>query len=1048
MPELIENITEYDILLGLHKGDSLAAFGLSKAVKCFVAAQAAAGRRVLYITPDLIAAKDYAGYIAEYLGEESVLYLPPADELLMYKKAENAAAAHRRSAALYRTLKGVPVIVTASETLSQYLPPPDIFGSQIKTLAAGDIITLDELTEYLVSAGFSRESLVSAPGEFSVRGDIVDIFSVNYPYPLRFDFFGDAIESIRFFDIGTQTSKQTVLSADIIPAAFSEYTENGGSVYDYLRADTLIIYDEPKLIEQRKMKLLPGVDDFARIGFSYIAGATNFFSPRNILSFQSTPVANYSHNFEGLAADIRNWSRAGYTVFCMAGSAENAAALKKRLYDFDIFENKNLVISEKRISGGLIAHKNKTVIIGTLELFKTAPKKAVAHRGDTLSEFKAGDYIVHDSFGIGQCAGIQKLKSVSEKDYIVINYKAGDVLYVPVEQSNLLHRYSGSMPPKINRIGGGEFERLKERVKSGIKRMSFDLAELYKKREAGRGFVYSADNSLMTDFEDAFPHAETEDQLRAASEIKADMEKGVIMDRLLSGDVGYGKTEVALRAAFKAVVDGKQVALLCPTTVLCRQHYNTCLERFKDFGVRIDFLSRFKSDKEQAATLKKLADGEIDIVVGTHRLLSKDIKFFDLGLLILDEEQRFGVEDKDRIKTLKTNINVLTLSATPIPRTLHMSLSGIRDISLIETPPVERLTVETYVAEFSESLAADAIRREIARGGQVFFVYNRVKSIYSFAEKIQKLVPEARIKVAHGQMDEAELESAIIDFYDYNSDVLISTTIIENGIDLRRANTLIVAEADRLGLAQLYQLRGRVGRGNRLAYAYFLYDGQKMLTETAYKRLAAIMEFTEFNSGFKLAMRDLEIRGAGDILGREQHGHMDTVGYDMYCRLLSESISELRGKAEKARVEPLIDADIDAFILDSYIEEQIRFKVYRRIAAIKEVAEREKVFEELRDIYGEPPEAVKNLVNIAVVKMLAAKINATKVVVKKGKLEIHFGGIDSLNNIPLLEAVKKYEKICGIDVSVPKISINNKNVSIEKSLAFLEKFLTQASKEV
>jgi transcription-repair coupling factor (superfamily II helicase) len=1110
-----ENLREYNALLAyLKAGTAVSAVGsgapqISHFAGC-------SGGKVLFVAPDTVAAKQFFNAITQYAGEENTAYLPPIDDILLYKKAFNQTNSHLRLNALYKMQASASaVVVTSLESLTQNFVDAESFKINIKAFKVNDKINLNGLIKYLVACGYDREDLISGAGQFSVRGDIVDIFSVNYKNPVRIDLFGNMIESVKFFDIESQKSILKINAVEIIPATEAidgtadpadRVAARAGIVEvsirstakDFLSRDSLIIFNEPRLMEQRlnniykehaarlaqisiaeqktalslirnKDAVFKGLEGFKRLSFSRLAQASSsgpssgiFSSAASVteLSFKPSPIFKYSADLNQLVADLKNWIKNGYTVYCYAGGEEAARSLYNNLFensvsvalveDDIILQNCALILT-RRIDGGFILHKDKIVLLGTDELFKkTAYRPPLSKkRTDVFTEFKAGDYVVHDSFGIGKCEGIQKIGAGADagKDYIVVRYKDDDMLYVPCEQSNLLHRYSGGDSPRLSRIGGAEFEKIKQRVSADIKAMSFGLLELYKNRQESKGFRFSPDSALSADFENKFPFAETDDQLKCIAEIKKDMESDAVMDRLLCGDVGYGKTEVALRAAFKAACDGKQVAFLCPTTILTSQHYNTCLERFRDFGVRIDFLSRFKNGAAQFDTIKKIATGSVDIICGTHRLLSSDVKFCDLGLLILDEEQRFGVEDKEKIKLLKNNVDVLTLSATPIPRTLYMSLAGIRDISVIETPPENRLTVETYVAEYDDGLVTEAISRELSRGGQVFLVYNRVNGIESFAAKMRLLLPAARIRVAHGQMDESVLEENIINFYDYKADILICTTIIENGIDLKRANTLIVADADRLGLSQLYQLRGRVGRSNRLAYAYFLYKRDKTLSDTAYKRLNAIMEFTEFGSGFKIAMRDLEIRGAGSILGREQHGHMEKVGYDIYCRLLRECADELGGGKKRARTEPFMDIEIDAFIPDAYIGEDTKIRAYQKIASIDRADEREEILAELNDIYGAVPKSVRSLLNVAVIKLLAGGLLATRVTVKAGVLELCFGGISDLNNEALMLAVKKYERLCAFDLSaaMPRLVFKSRNVDVERNMQLLEEFLIIAN---
>ncbi len=651
---------------------------------------------------------------------------------------------------------------------------------------------------------------------------------------------------------------------------------------------------------------------------------------------------------------------------------------------------------------------------------------------------------MHEVHGIGRVLGSKKISTTEgTKDYVAVEYQGGDVLYVPVEQMDILTRYlGGEKRPKLSKIGGADFEKIKKSVKESIKKMSFDLKKLYGERQASEGFAFTADGELEKAFASAFPFEETPDQIAADKDVKADMTSGKVMDRLICGDVGFGKTEVAFRAVFRAIANGKQAAMLAPTTILTEQHYNTAAERFKDFGVRIAVLNRFKTAGEQKKIITDLKDGKIDFVIGTHRLLSGDVAFKDLGLLVLDEEQRFGVEHKEKIKLLKKNVDTLTLTATPIPRTLHMSLSGIRSISVINTPPKKRLPVQTYVVEETEVLIADAITREINRGGQAFVLYNRVESIFTFAARLQALMPKLKITVVHGRMDEKAMESSVIGFYKGRSDVLVSTTIIENGIDLPRANTLIVIDADRLGLSTLYQLKGRVGRSDRLAYAYFTFKRDKVLSNTAFERLNAIIEFTEMGSGIKIAMRDLEIRGAGNVLGGEQHGHMDKIGYELYSKLLREEIS---GKEEKT---PELDVRLNAYIPESYIEGSVaRMDAYKEIAEINSEQAEKDFISAIEGAYGELPEEVFNLINIAVVKYLAMKISAVKITVSKSETSLSFATFNAFNNEKLMSAIEKYKDKARISMSAtPKLEFIRSGENNAEMLGLLRRFLTLSVK--
>ena len=635
----------------------------------------------------------------------------------------------------------------------------------------------------------------------------------------------------------------------------------------------------------------------------------------------------------------------------------------------------------------------KFVVISESDIFGSEKKKKKHHRtyeGEKIASFtdlNIGDYVVHENHGLGIYRGIEKIEvDKTVKDYIKIEYAGGGNLYILATQLELIQKYAGAdaKKPKLNKLGGQEWNKTKTKVRGAVKEIAQDLVKLYAQRQDQEGFVYGPDTVWQREFEEMFPFEETEDQELAIEATKKDMESTKIMDRLICGDVGYGKTEIAIRAAFKAVQDGKQVAFLVPTTILAQQHYNNFVQRMKDFPVNIDLLCRFRSSAEQKKTVEALKKGSVDIIIGTHRLLSKDVVYKDLGLLIIDEEQRFGVTHKEKIKQLKTNIDVLTLTATPIPRTLHMSLIGIRDMSVLEEPPMDRVPIQTYVMEYNEELVREAISRELSRGGQAYYVYNRVREIADVAAKIAELVPEANVAYAHGQMKETELENIMYRFINGEIDVLVSTTIIETGLDISNVNTMIIHDADNMGLSQLYQLRGRVGRSNRTAYAFLMYRRDKMLKEIAEKRLAAIKEYTELGSGFKIAMRDLEIRGAGNLLGAEQHGHMEAVGYDLYCKMLNESVKELKGETQpEEEFDTVIDLDIDAFIPERYIKNEFqKLDVYKRIATIESEEEYDDMLEELMDRFGEPPKAVQNLLAVANLKAMAHRAWLTEIAQK------------------------------------------------------------------
>lgn len=694
-----------------------------------------------------------------------------------------------------------------------------------------------------------------------------------------------------------------------------------------------------------------------------------------------------------LKGEIERWKKANYTIVMLGADRERVTKLEGVLADYDIeaaildgdgqLMPGIVQVIEGDLQAGFELPMQKLAVLTEEELFKKRVKKTKrrqklsnAERIKSYSELNVGDYVVHVNHGIGRYLGMETLEiNGNHKDYIHIKYEGSDKLYVPVEQIDQVQKYVGSegKEPKVYKLGGNDWKKVKRKVESSVQDIADDLIKLYAEREASKGYAFSPDGDLQREFELSFPYQETEDQLRSIQEIKKDMEKERPMDRLLCGDVGYGKTEVAIRSAFKAVTDGKQVAILVPTTILAQQHFETIRERFQDYPINIGLLSRFRTRKQQQETIKGLKDGTVDVVIGTHRLLSKDVIYKDLGLLIIDEEQRFGVTHKEKIKQMKANVDVLTLTATPIPRTLHMSMLGVRDLSVIETPPENRFPVQTYVVEYNPVLVREAIERELARDGQVYFLYNRVEDIERKAEEISMLVPDARVTYAHGKMNETELEAVILSFLEGEYDVLVSTTIIETGVDIPNVNTLIVNYADKMGLSQLYQLRGRVGRSNRVAYAYFTYHKDKVLTEVAEKRLQAIKEFTELGSGFKIAMRDLSIRGAGNLLGAQQHGFIDSVGFDLYSQMLKDAIEERRGTDEqKKKIQVEINLDLDAYIPDQYITDgRLKIEMYKRFRAIETFDDIQDLQDEMIDRFGEYPVEVMHLFTVAEIKVYA-----------------------------------------------------------------------------
>jgi transcription-repair coupling factor (superfamily II helicase) len=923
-------------------------------------------------------------------------------------------------------------------------------------------------------------SQVTDTGEFSVRGDILDVFPANTETAIRIEFFGDEIEKIRVFDIDTQVSGEEIDSVGIAPFAeifsfpndiqskvknaFSKKLDTdaknraddivseilssveGGEVAYYqnwllpfckhtdicsfLGLDRIVIDDSKACYEKLETlykehltryesmltrgetstvhdRAFYAVDkcidkkNVSFMSFASILSANRFFMPEAVYKIDCKPLPAYYHDFRMLSNDLEAWIKKDYTIrFCVSGNVRTIT--QDFLRDRYIPTGKNVHVLDLPYEHGCVIDSEKLVYICNFDLSARAKRKKLSgKKKDVFTAPEVGEYVVHETHGIGKCEGITKMNVMgANRDYLVISYADDAKLYVPMENMDSLSRYIASgASPKLSKIGGADFKKLKERVKQSVKKLAVDLMDLYSERLNAKGYAYNDDDSLLHDFEDRFPFDETEDQLFAVEECMKDLKSGKIMDRLLCGDVGYGKTEVALRVAFKVICEGKQVAILAPTTILAKQHFETVKRRMEEFGVNAVRVTRFDSNKDVALSISKLEKGEADIAVGTHKMLSKNVKFKDLGLLILDEEQRFGVSDKEKLKDVKRNVNVLTLSATPIPRTLHMSMVGIRDISILDTPPSIRIPVQTFVTSYNDTLLSDAVMREVGRGGQVFVVYNKVASIDTFTAHLMEMMPTVRFCVAHGQMPEKTLEDRIDAFVEGKYDVLVSSTIIENGIDMPKANTLFVVDADKMGLSQLYQLKGRVGRSDRMAYAYFTYDERKQMGESAYKRLEALASYTDFGSGFKIAMKDMEIRGAGNIMGAEQHGHMEKVGYDTYCTLLKEAIAEIEGVQINKKREVRMNVDYDTYVPESLVSEgDWRLRLYSKIAQVDDVKSREKLLAEIKDVYGDVPDPVKNLIDVAFVKNLASMIRASSVTLKKSERKIYFDRISDLTN--------------------------------------------------
>ncbi|CAM3098743.1 transcription-repair coupling factor [Paenibacillus sediminis] len=865
------------------------------------------------------------------------------------------------------------------------------------------------------------------------------------------------------------------------------------TLYNYVPKDTLLIFDEPaRLIETAKQlerdesewnlhllqngKTMPSLvlatehekvlyhRPFQTLFVSLFLRQVPHTQPQNVLNFLCRGMQDFHGQMNVLKAEMERWKKAGTKVIMLANGEERMDRMRRVLQDYGIEEP---TIIQGNLQSGFEMTSIHLVVITEGEMFSQKQRKARkltksmdnAERIKSYTELKVGDYVVHRNHGIGKYVGIGTLEiNGIHKDYMHILYAGGDKLSVPIEQIDLIQKYVGSedKEPKIYKLGGNEWTRVKNKVRSSVQDIADDLIRLYAERQSSPGYAFEKDTPEQQEFEAMFPYDETPDQLRAIEEIKKDMEQSRPMDRLLCGDVGYGKTEVAIRAAFKAAIEGKQVAVLVPTTILAQQHYETFRERFSGYPFNIQVLSRFRSRKEQNETIKGIRQGTVDIVIGTHRLLSQDIIFKDLGLLIVDEEQRFGVSHKEKLKRLKTNVDVLTLTATPIPRTLHMSMLGVRDLSVIETPPENRFPVQTYVVEYSQTLVREAIERELARGGQVYFLYNRVQGIQEMANQISMLVPEARVGIGHGQMSEQELEKTILDFLDGEYDVLVSTSIIETGVDIPNVNTLIVYDADKMGLSQLYQLRGRVGRSNRIAYAYFTYQRDKVLTEVAEKRLQSIKEFTELGSGFKIAMRDLSIRGAGNLLGAEQHGFIASVGFDLYSQMLAEEIQKRKvamlGEAvpETKDWNTLIDFGIDAYLPSDYIYDSVqKIEIYKKVAAATSFDDVAELEDELIDRYGDLPQAVVNLLGVARLKIYGRMYGIESITQRGDDLVIKFyeGQEKAIDFSVLAQVGNTFERRVQFEQgAVMAIRIKGKGLTTEQLMGLVEKFF-EASKK-
>ncbi len=1036
-------------------------------------------RQTIYITNSDLEAKKVYEDLSSYI-EGKVEYLGFQDILFYHLDAKDRSEEAKKLKVLMKLAKGEDIIlVTSVEAIMRKYMPKEILLQNMFTYKIGDVVDLEKLSKKLISLGYERVSKIEGFGQFSIRGGIVDIFSLEYSTPIRMELFDDEIDSIRTFDVFSQKSIDKLKEFSITPSRefiYPEeidksiariekdivkntnedvfrsidnirskiyfegvenyidyiYTYENKSIFTYFKEDAIVFFNDTTRMKERsenysnefrenyKLNLERGlaIKNQAKLLYTYsdfefitnnkqlvlnmlLPKPISEFNVKHIVNFDVREVPTFNAKNDILAEEINRLKYNGYKILLSTNTYERAKKLGKDLLDLGIessvsqdrdieIKSSQVVIVPGRISSGFEYKSIKFVVITDNEMIgvhkKGSTTKKKNKKGKNIESFlelNIGDYVVHENSGVGRYTGIEQITVNNiKKDYMKLVYQGGDNLYVPIDQMDKVQKYIGVEDEKVklNKLGSSEWIKAKNKVKKEIEDMTAELIELYAKREKTKGYKFNDDTPWQGEFESLFPHQETDDQLKAIEETKRDMESDKVMDRLICGDVGYGKTEVAIRAVFKACMDQKQVAFLVPTTILAQQHYNTFKERFANYPIRVEVLSRFKTPTQQKKIIEDAKKGLVDVLIGTHRIVSKDIKLPKLGLVVIDEEQRFGVKHKEALKKIKSTVDVLTLSATPIPRTLHMSLSGIRDMSVIEEPPQERHPIITYVTESKDSIIQDEIERELGRGGQVFFVYNRVERIEEMASKIQRLVPDARVAIAHGRMTSKDLENIILGFLNKEFNVLVCTTIIETGMDISNANTMIVYDADKMGLAQLYQLRGRVGRSTRQGYAYLMYEKDKVLSEIAEKRLKAIREFTEFGSGFKIAMRDLEIRGAGNILGSQQHGHMAIIGYDLYVKMLNEAIRKVKGETNIEDIDVEIDLSVNAYIPDKYIEDELtKIEMYKKIASIESMDDLNEIQEELEDRFSDIPKSVETLLKIAYIKTLCKKLKIEKV---------------------------------------------------------------------
>lgn len=956
------------------------------------------------------------------LFEENMVHFFPVEPLLETQAAVSSLdeLSQRLDAMSFLLTKQKGIVISTPQALQYPLPAAIKFKANSLTLKVNQVCNLSKICDFLVRCGYKRDDLVANPGEFALRGDILDIYPINIAYPYRIDFFDDEIDNIRTFNPVSQRTKDSLTEVVIEPADDQldklYQNEDYTTILDYLTESGIICFDDIRAIRQNIVQIDARNRDYlahetstniknsrldftsifnqivqAKIYSSLFQVSVNDLKIDQLLNLHTREPQQFFSQMLLIKNELSVYELQQQTVIIQADNLVRAKQIKSTFADYGIditIAAENRLIPNKRqiivdnFNQGFVLPRINLVYLTEHDLFNRQPhihKKIKslenAQQIRSYQELNPGDYVVHINHGIGIFEGIKTLESNGKKgDYITITYRNHDQLFVPADQLGVVQKYvaSDGKIPKINKLGGNEWAKTKCRVQEKIEDIADELLAIYAHRATEKGFAFLPDDELQRDFEASFPYLETPDQIKAIKEIKLDMQKEKPMDRLLVGDVGFGKTEVALRAAFKAIDSGKQVAFLVPTTILAEQHYATMLERFKDFPVNVAMLCRFQTEKEADEIATNLSNGKIDIVVGTHRILSRDIKFKNLGLLIIDEEQRFGVKHKEKLKKLKNNIDVLTLTATPIPRTLHMSMIGVRDLSVMETPPANRYPIQTYVTEETPNIVREACLRELARNGQIFFLHNKIQDIDQKVAYLSQLIPEARIEYIHGRMSERQLEDIMLRFTQKKFDILVTTTIIETGVDLPNVNTLLVENADTYGLSQLYQLRGRIGRSSRLAYAYFLYKRDKVLTEVSEKRLNAIRDFTALGSGFKIAMRDLSIRGAGNILGKQQHGFIDSVGYDLYAQMLDQTIKQKRGDKVCHKTNAEVRINLEAYIPTEYISSQKqKIEFYKKIKHANDVKAIDDIADELIDRFGTYPKSVENLLNIATIKVLA-----------------------------------------------------------------------------